>query len=262
MGNEVVFVILAAASAVIAIADLGRARWASLAAALSFMLQIVWAVLQLLPPILLLSAALAACAPRPVRSDLSANEHRTLASRERLAAAQASNQYDAAQSRVAVRHPTTNPDVVDLVGLETYNPTARHLSEAAEHSAHARQHERVAKELEKFEDVACRGFRPAVRAACPMLGSVIAVENVARGVRLRFAPDVPVDAIFAHMRCHLAYALAKGFAEVPACPLYIKDIDIRLAPGADGIDVLARDSSAIDEIRKRTHDELARETGI
>lgn len=120
---------------------------------------------------------------------------------------------------------------------------------------HAQQHLAAAAYLEAFEQAECKNLPPATRAACPLLGPVTRIADVAGGVRVWFADRTPVDTILAHMRCHLAYAQTAGFEAATACPLYVRGIEIIRASDPRAIDILSKDASVVAEIRKRAREE-------
>ena len=122
------------------------------------------------------AAAAAACAAetQTVRPDeASAAQHRQEAARERTIA-------DNLQAKVVpatgglpnpYRDPITRePD--PFYGPTIYDPTEGYLDAVNRHREHARQHLAAARALEAFEQVQCRDFPPAARAACPLLGAV------------------------------------------------------------------------------------------
>lgn len=206
---------------------------------------------------LLVLAACGGGGRRAVRpDDMSAARHRDEAAREYAAAADAMERYDPARQRVvgiAGSHEANEPFSYPVA---VCNPTESHLRAAEAHSAHAREHEAAAAELERFEEAECGELPPETRAACPVLGDVVAITDVAGGVRVRFADGVPVAAVVAHMRCHLGYARAHGYADAGDCPLYVQGVRIRAA-GGQSVDILSDDARRVREIRRR-----ARETAV
>jgi hypothetical protein len=185
---------------------------------------------------------------RPVRpDDMSALAHRQVAARDYYAAAAERKQYDPDARATAHGAAPLDP-------IATYNPTQLHLRRAASLAAHAREHEAAAAELEAFEDAECGGFSIGVRAACPVLGPIASVEDLADGVRLHLAEGAPVLAVAAHMRCHFAYARARGFERVADCPLYVKGIEIRPTSDGRAIDLTSADDAAVRELRRRAHE--------
>jgi hypothetical protein len=188
-----------------------------------------------------------------VRPDeMSAAQHREEARREAQKAEEHERQY---------RPPPWNDaPVADGNGpiynfaAPFYNPTEWHLQEAERLRAHAGQHRSAAKQLERFEDKECRQFPPASRAACPLLGPVTKIEEIPGGIRATFAAGTRVDAVFAHMRCHYAYAQARGF---PAneCPLYVRGIEIGRGADPMALEIFSSDPKVSDQIRARSLEE-------
>jgi hypothetical protein len=78
---------------------------------------------------------------------------------------------------------------------------------------------------------------------------VAAIEDRADGVRVRFADGAPVATIAAHMRCHLAFARARGFADAGDCPLYMRGAEIALAADGRAVDVTSRDPAVAQAIQ-------------
>lgn len=137
-----------------------------------------------------------------------------------------------------------------------YNTRDQHLARARALSEHAREHEALAAKLEGFEEAACKSFPPSTRAACPLLGPVKTLVDISDGVRVEFAPGTRVDAVLAHMRCHLAFAQARGFeASAAACPLYIRGIEIRQGADPNAIEIVSTDRSVAREIQSRSRTE-------
>jgi hypothetical protein len=136
-----------------------------------------------------------------------------------------------------------------------YDARNEHLVRARELREHARQHERAAFALEQFENAECRNFPASTRAACPLLGSVAGITNVAGGVRVEFQPGTRVDAVLAHMRCHLAFSAARGFADEWSCPLYMKGIEIRSGSGPRSVEIVSGNATVAREIQTRSREE-------
>jgi hypothetical protein len=84
---------------------------------------------------------------------------------------------------------------------------------------------------------------------------VVRIDDIADGVRVTFKAGVPVDAVLAHMRCHFAYARARGFAEVAGCPLYLRGIDIRRARDPMAVEIVSADGEVAAEVRARSREE-------
>jgi len=139
--------------------------------------------------------------------------------------------------------------------LNVYNARNEHLARAQQLSEHARQHEAAAASLEKFEDAECKQFPPATRAACPFLGPVAQITDLPNGVRVQLASGVRSDAVLAHMRCHLAFAEARGFGAAASCPLYVKGIEIRAGNEPSAIDIVSADAKVAEQVRTRAREE-------
>jgi hypothetical protein len=202
---------------------------------------------------LLFGVACAAREPNVKPTDMSAAEHRAEAQHQKEQAQQDDSQYRPSASRVIGLAPPGDATGVAFP-VEIYNPTDSYLQKADEHRAHAKEHERAAAALEKFEEGECKAFPERTRAACPLLGPVTKIDDVDRGVRVSFAPGTRVDAVVAHMRCHYAYAKAHGFDERVSCPLYMPGIQISQAGGA-AVEIKARNRDQVDDLRARAREE-------
>ena len=193
-----------------------------------------------------------------VRPDqMSADAHRQNATRERAAAR---NEAELAHA------PPFEPNLLSSGGgnpqgyysytEEMYDPQNEHRTRAQVLSIHAQQHEAAAASLEKFEQAECKDFPPATRAACPLLGPAVEYVDVRGGIRVRFKEGIRVDAVVAHMRCHYAYAEAKGFGAAAGCPLYIRGIEIRRTSDPMSVEIVGRDAAVTAEIRSRAREEV------
>lgn len=203
----------------------------------------------------------AACASTPrsasptvAPEELSAAGHRQQAARERARAEDSFARYQPTARASMPGGPAGSTDAPRLYPLDLYpyNPTDRALADAERHLRHAREHDAAATALEGFEEAECRDFSPAVRAACPVLGAVAAIVDRADGVHIGFEADANVEATVAHMRCHLAFARARGFRDAADCPLYMKGVEIAAAADGRGVDVTSRDGSVARQIQVRT----------
>jgi hypothetical protein len=194
--------------------------------------------------------------------DMGAAQHREEAARENEAARQHSKDYNPRATAASPFRPAAGAPSGDyLFPLSVYNPTEVQLQHADEHRAHARQHEKAAQALERFEAAECVGFPPAARAACPLLRPVTRIEDVGGGVRVTFAPGTPVHAVLAHMRCHYAYARARAFEDAMSCPLYIRGIEIKRAQDPLAIEITTADWQRVDELRKHSREEAVYAAG-
>jgi hypothetical protein len=196
---------------------------------------------------------LGGCAHDRVKpDDMSAAAHVNEAQREYAAADREYKQYDPRAGRRA----TVTSRGADGTSEVTFNPTQGHLDAADRLAKHAEQHLAAASELERYANQECKPFEPAIRAACPALGPIAAVEDIRGGVRLRLAPNMPIEAVLAHMRCHLAFAREHGWQPAPDCPLYLKGVDIRRSADGAAIELIARDGKTTDELRRRARAEV------
>ena len=197
---------------------------------------------------------LAGCAAPYVRADdMSAARHRQEAERE----------SQVARDHVDARNGQTSraPAAVDATGKEylysvpIYTPLDGSLAGAELHRQHARDHARAADFLERFEAIECRDFPPSSRAACPLLGPVIKIDDIPGGISARFKAGTPVDAIVAHMRCHYAYARARAFETAASCPLYMRGIAVRRGVDPMAVEIISDDSATAARIRTRSRAE-------
>jgi hypothetical protein len=197
---------------------------------------------------------LSGCAAPVVRpDDMSAAKHRQEAEHEsRLAREQIVSRVPAT-ARAPTSLDATEKEYRHSVPI--YSPLDGQLAAAELHRQHARDHSRAADFLERFEAVECRDFSPSSRAACPLLGPLTSVDDIPGGVRARFKPGTPVDAVVAHMRCHYAYARARAFDVVASCPLYMRGIDIRRDDDPMAVDIVSADGDTAAKIRARSREE-------
>jgi hypothetical protein len=122
------------------------------------------------------------------------------------------------------------------------------------HRTDASEHEAAAEVLARFEAAECGGLPERSRAACPSLGPVAKIADVPWGVRVTFAPGTRVDAVVAHMRCHYAFARARGFDARASCPLYMPGLHIQQA-GTLTVQLEAPDRGHVEELRSRSREE-------
>ena len=123
-------------------------------------------------------------------------------------------------------------------------------------ATHAAAHAASVAELERFEDAACRGLSRAARAACPFVQPVV-LKAIPRGIRIQVQPDDAAE-IAARMRCHLAYAKARGFRHVTECPLYLPSVEIELTEQRDAIEVTSIDPEVAGELIVRATESYGR----
>jgi hypothetical protein len=194
---------------------------------------------------------MAACA-RSLRPDaMSAQAHLDEAKEDRVAANEHLQKFDPEARPIQPRGSMDETaDLAADIAYKDYNPSAWNLDEARRHRAHALEHERAAAALESFESAECRPFVPAVRAACPFMGPISSVEQIHGGVRLHLAPGAPAEALAAHMRCHLAFALTRGF-EVAECPLMLRGAEVSISEQGTAIDLTSRVHKTVKALRQR-----------
>lgn len=208
-----------------------------------------------LPLALALAAACGSCGPSrsTVKPDeMSAAAHRREAARERMLAEEDYQRYQpTATAPMGGLAPHDGPRLYPL-DVYRFNPTEKAIDDAERHLRHAREHERAAAELERYEAAECKELAPRLRAACPLLGPVAAIDDLPDGVRIRYADATPVAPVLAQMRCHLAFARARAFADVGDCPLYMKGVIIAAAPDGRAIDVRSDDAAVAREIQVRS----------
>lgn len=190
--------------------------------------------------------------------DMSAVDHRAEADREHEEARIHATKYDPNATRPSPVPPvsgTGTPSSDYAYSTSVYNPTEVHLDHADRHRAHALQHEKAARALEHFEEAECRGFPPSSRAACPLLGPALRIDDIPGGVRVLLTPGTRVDAVVAHMRCHYAYARARAFDERVSCPLYMQGVEIKRASDPMAIDITTGSPAQVEELRNRSREE-------
>jgi hypothetical protein len=203
------------------------------------------------------------CAHTVKPDDMSAEAHRQKAAEESAAArhelALGNTASPPSFSRATPRPPPVpnlgqSPDGAPagyFYPVDAYNPIVDHATRAGLLQKHAQQHLAAAAELEKFEQSECKSFPPATRAACPLLGPVVSIGDIDFGVRVRFAKGTRIDAVLAHMQCHLAYAEKNGFDKAAAgCPLYIRGVSFRRAQDGQSIDILGPNPKVVADIRR------------
>jgi hypothetical protein len=184
---------------------------------------------------------------------MSADSHRAEATQERRLAKDERAQYHPPPER-----PIAG-DKGELGTVPANDPTEGHLFAAQSHENHARQHEAAARSLQKFEEGECGKLPASTRASCPLLGPVSRLEDIPGGVRVWLAPGARTDAVVAQMRCHFAYARARGFSENVSCPLYVRGIEIKKGRAPETIELTSPDAAVAREVRLRSREEATPE---
>lgn len=193
----------------------------------------------------------AACASNPGTEpeDMSAADHRNAAEQEEREAKEHQGKYNTKARR------TSGADVgggdTFSFPMTSYNPTTHHLESADKHRRHAHAHREAAATLENWEEQECGDFPPETRKACPLIGHVESVEDIAGGVRIKFAASVNIDAAIAHVKCHRAFAGVQGFKGMDSCPMYVKKVTVKADPKARTVDFIVDDPDLVDDLRAR-----------
>lgn len=104
--------------------------------------------------------------------------------------------------------------------------TRRVAEEPAAAPEQARHETPVPVAMERFDSPACEGIPPRSRAACPLLAGIAEVEKAGQAFIVRFESWVDVDKAVELMRCHHAFGEARGWQQMPFCPLYIPGLQM------------------------------------
>lgn len=195
--------------------------------------------------------ALAGCASQPPGTrpdDMSAFQHHRVAAMHSQRAAQLETQYDpsARQTKTLGSHSADFDD-----NARTYNPTEKFLTQAEEERAVAAKHNAAATVLEEGVRNQCGPLPADERSSCPLVGSVQAEQDIPGGARLLLQPGVAATDFAEHVRCHHAFGRAAAFQGMPACPLYLKNIEINVAPDGHSVTITSDDEATVREIRER-----------
>lgn len=143
--------------------------------------------------------------------------------------------------------------------VREYNPTEAHRDRAERHGKLAREHARAARTLEDFEEFECQAFPRETRAVCPLEAQVESIEDVFSGVRVHLAEGTNVNAAVTHMRCHQAFARARGREGMDTCPLYMPGVWVERFGTSSEVDLLALDPDDVGRLRQRTRAHLGME---
>jgi hypothetical protein len=194
---------------------------------------------------------LGACAH--ARDDhMSAEDHRDAAAKDEQQASADERRYDANAPNVSPYPGAMDPfGDPSSGGLQAYNPTGDYLQSANRHLRDAHQEFKAAAELEQFEDQACAGESREARRGCPFVTAAVrTVEETSSGVRLHLLPKTDGTQLLHAMRCHLAFARARGFKDVPECPLYTWGVSVELADGDSVIEVRGQNGKVASQVRR------------
>lgn len=119
---------------------------------------------------------------------------------------------------------------------------------------HAAEHRSAAPELQAFEDDACRAVEHDARAECPLLGAVIAANDLEDGIILRLSMHAHTRAVIDRVRCHIAFGHVHSQHEMDKCPLYIEGVKLRPAEEGRSIELTVDNPSMLPELWRRVHD--------
>jgi hypothetical protein len=207
---------------------------------------------------IVLGALVAGCATEGAKpDDMSAAAHREQAARDAQQARAHDDRYDETAVRTktppgarGLRGPGASKGFNHPEQWGQYNPTEWHRAQARRFEQHSAAHLEAAKALEGFEADQCAQFSPEVRSACPLMGPVVSVEPVDRGVRMYFQPGIDMAKLTAHVQCHLAFGRTQGHEGMAGCPLYLPNLAVKQV-GEQGLDLTTDDASDVDELRRR-----------
>jgi hypothetical protein len=170
---------------------------------------------------LLCAACLAVSCEHPLVDRRTASEHRARAEQLTQQAQDERAQFDPTrtQTEMASRTPfSEGPEGI----TKPYNSTQPNLLSADDAMRQAAAESAAARELERFEDLACKAIPRAERAACPLLASQVEqVRETASGIELTLRESADTDDALRRLKCHLAFARVTGF-DHPSCPLFTR----------------------------------------
>lgn len=211
--------------------------------------------------VLALALTFSACANQKAAEsdpdDMSAEQHQQAAEREEQKAGEHREQYDpdAIEQRPTVSM-SRDPTEGHQYSIETYNPTEHHLEKAKKHERYAKQHANAAETLLAFEDKHCEKFPDKVRASCPLMGQVEAVDDVDKGAKLHIADSVNLEAIADHMRCHFAFGRTQNQEGMDSCPLYLEDLSFETLEEEHAVIIRTDKEANLEAVRQRSRDHV------
>lgn len=200
------------------------------------------------------------CGSRQTEARSARNESMSAEKHEQEAAklvARANDEAQVSESEAPPPNLTVNPTGNPQGYYYPVNPSVPPANPARVQrlDRHAREHLVIATGMKVFEDDACRDVPAAERPTCPLLGPVAALDDIPGGVRVRFTEKANVDAIADKIRCHLAYARARGFEQVASCPLYVRGVALNRTDVPNTLDLTSANPTVTTEIRKRAREE-------
>jgi hypothetical protein len=205
---------------------------------------------------------------------MSAAEHEAAANQEAQTAATHGEQYDPSAS--ATKKTCTPARGSTICWTSTINPTAQHSTESDQHRKLAVEHRAGSEALRNAEASACAGIpeedrdvspfqhREDIRSIAPYREELIVGRSSASpqltGARVVFraVPGMTAEWLQRVIDCHLARNAAIGHeaasAEMPDCPLTLRNATARVESVGDGFAVTIRsdDAATAKEIVRRT----------
>jgi hypothetical protein len=189
--------------------------------------------------------ALTACQRQQVRVDeTTVAGHEAEAARERRLAEKERRAYDPDREELREVRPLARTGGDAPSGeLITINPTDVHLRAAEARRRHAAAHDQAAQALKAFEDRACADVAAEHRVACPSLLATT-VQIIPQGIRLLCGPQ-RLDTVLAQMRCHLAFARARGYGQPELCPFALPGVQAEPAIDHSGVELRSDDPATV-----------------
>lgn len=203
------------------------------------------------------SSVLLGCASTPGArpEDMSAQAHEEEAAKQAREAQGHDAQYDPTATRTGVGGGVTSGS--DFPTYEApFNATEGHRVAAEKHRKHAADHSAAADALKRFKEDACEGIAPDSRASCPLLGPVVAVDEIPTGVRISLRQGTDVEALVEHIRCHLAFGNTRGREGMDRCPLYLPGIQVHRV-GTLVVELSTLDHASVRPLQQRVADHVA-----
>lgn len=196
------------------------------------------------------SVLVVGCASTPGAKpeDMSAKSHEEAAANESAKAEKHAAKYDPSAPGAVSADVAAGSDFA-FEGAD-FNPTDVHNVQAEKHRKHAGDHLAAAEALRRAEEDACESIAPESRSWCPLLGPVVATDNVPNGVRVSVREGTNVEAMVARIRCHVAYANTQGREGMDRCPLYVRGVQVEQL-GSDSIELTVKGKANIRELQKR-----------
>lgn len=182
--------------------------------------------------------------------EMSAEEQRQQSALARQQAERERARFDNRPNSMDPSAPSTTTTDDSGEWSYSYNPSAQHLAEADEQMRLAAQHLRIAKDLETFEDKACKDVSVEQRVNPPLLASSVeTVQETKDGIILYLKPSVSAEDTAKVLNCHLAYSYTRG-VDRPSVPLFVKGVKIREA-GGNKIEIKGENRDAVNSIHQQ-----------